>query len=209
MNKTEIKERLDDLGIDYTSSASKTELELLLPTKNPTDFDPFASDEIWSSKKESSKSINVVAPTLKKFMKMVKIKFDWSKAIAVPTQNSLDENVDVKYTLEIGDKATFKKVEQADGSKVKEFTDRVIMVISSTKVNDMLANGQLSTDDLFSLQVSSLELMDKRTGKFVPRFFLNAPRPNGLEREQDVRDEDISTRTITVKRKRKAMFQLN
>ncbi len=206
MRKREIKERLDDLGIDYTGITSRDELMELLPTDNPTDYDPLATVKLVD--KGQGQDINIVAPTLKAFMKMVKAKFNWSKVIAIPTHNSLDESTDINYTLELGDKSTYEKVVQPDGSEIKEFTGQVLRVISSSTVNDLLNNGQLTEDDLFSLQVSMIELMDKRTGNFEPRFFLVAPRKSGFAGRKE-RDEDIPVATINVKRKRKAMFQLS
>lgn len=206
MRKREIKERLDDLGIDYTGITSKDELMELLPTDNPTDYDPLATVKLVD--KGQGQDLNIVAPTLKAFMKMVKAKFNWSKVIAVATHNSLDENSDINYTLELGDKSTYKKVVQPDGSEIKEFTGQVLRVISSSTVNDLLNNGQLTEDDLFGLQVSMIELMDKRTGNFEPRFFLVAPRKSGFAGRKE-RDEDIAVREdYVIRRKMKAIYQL-
>jgi len=205
MKKSEIKERLDDLGIDYTGITSKDELELLLPTVNPTDFDPFATTELVN--KEQGQDINIVAESLKAFMKMAQAKFNWSKAIAIPTDNSLDKSRDINYTLELGDKSTLKKVVQPDGSKVKQFTGQVLRVITSSNVNAMLNNGDIVEKDLMSLKVSSLELMDKRTGKYVTRFFIVAPRPTAFDNKSEL-TEDIEVVTLDVKRVRKEAFQL-
>ena len=70
MIKQEIKERLDDLGIDYTSNATRDELLELLPTDNPTDYDPLATVKLVD--KGQGQDLNIVAQTLKAFMKMVK-----------------------------------------------------------------------------------------------------------------------------------------
>lgn len=205
VRKSEIKERLDNLGIDYTGITRKSELESLLPIENPTDFDPF--DGVEQISKESSTSINVVAPTLKRFMKMVQAKFNWSKAVAIPTDNSLDESRDINYTLEIGDKSTLKKVVQPDGSKVKQFTGQVLNVITSSNVNAMLNNGDIVEKDLMSLKVSRLDLKDKRTGEIKPTFFLIKPRANGFDKREEL-SEDIPVVTLDVKRVRKEAFKL-
>lgn len=205
MKKSEIKERLTDLGIDFTGVKDKEELLALLPTENPTDFDPFAGVEL--NDKQQSSNINVVAETLKDFMKMLKVRFEWSKPIAIPTDNSLDENSDVNYTLEIGDKSTFKKVVQPDGSEVKQFTGQTIRVVTSSNVNTMLNNGQIVESDLMSLKVSRLELMDKRTGNIKPTFFLMKPRGNAFGKKNEL-SEETAVVTLDIKRVRKSAFQL-
>jgi hypothetical protein len=206
MKKSEIKERLTDLGIDFTGVKDKDELLALLPTTgNPTDYDPLA--DVEAIDKEQSQGVNIVADSLKDFMKMVKVRFDWSKPIAVPTDNSLDKNSDIHYTLEIGDKSTFNKVVQPDGSEIKQFTGQVIRVITSTNVNAMLNNGELVESDLMSLKVSRLELMDRNSGTLKPRFFLMKPRAKGFAKKTEL-NEETAVVTLDIKRVRKSAFQL-
>jgi len=110
--------------------------------------------------------------------------------------------------LKIGDKSTFKKVVQPDGSEVKQFTGQTIRVVTSSNVNTMLNNGQIVESDLMSLKVSRLELMDKRTGNIKPVFFLMKPRGNAFGRKTEL-NEETAVVTLDIKRVRKAMFQLN
>ncbi len=198
---------LDNLSIDYTGINRKADLEALLPTTtgNPTDYDPLAGFEL--SDKQQSQDLNIVAESLKDFMKMLKARFEWSKPIAVPTDNSLDENSDINYTLEIGDKRTYKKVVQPDGSEIKQFTGRVARVICSNNVSDMVNNGQIEQKDLVSLKVSRLDLMDKNTGKLKPTFFLIKPRPNAFDKKIEINEETAVVK-LDIRRVRKSALQL-